>query len=95
MTDRQRLLAAMRYERVDRAPCRDFGAWPETLARWKREGYDPDADLPFQTDRWDWQSGWFFPHPPFERRVVEENGETVLYVNHEGILMRRLCASLK
>ena len=77
----------MRYESVDRVPYRQFGGWPETIDRWKREGYHP-ADPPFQADRWEWQGGWFFPNPPFEREVVEEDEQTVLYVNHEGILMR-------
>ncbi|MDP7131479.1 MAG: uroporphyrinogen decarboxylase family protein, partial [Planctomycetota bacterium] len=34
--------------------------------------------------------GWFFPNPPFEREVVEEDAETILYINKEGILMREL-----
>ncbi|MBL7202308.1 MAG: hypothetical protein ISS56_19380 [Anaerolineae bacterium] len=87
MTARERFLAAMRYEPADRKPYRLFGAWPETIDRWQREGYDPAVVL-FQTDRWEWCSGWFFPNPPFERTVVEENERTILYVNHEGILMR-------
>lgn len=33
---------------------------------------------------------WFFPHPPFERRVIEEDDRHVLFVNEEGILMREL-----
>ena len=87
MTPRERFLATMRYEPVDWAPCREFGAWPETIERWKGEGYDPDHP-PFETDRWEWLGGWFQPNPPFERKVIEENEETILYINHEGILMR-------
>jgi uroporphyrinogen decarboxylase len=87
MNDRERLLRTLRYESVDRVPYRWFGAWPETVDRWRREGYDPD-NPPFQLDRWDWHGGWFFPHPPFAHQVVEEDAETVLYINHEGILMR-------
>jgi len=87
MTPRERFLATMRYKPVDRAPFREFGAWPETIERWKTEGYDPDHP-PFETDRWEWQGGWFHPNPPFEHKVIEENEETILYINHEGILMR-------
>jgi uroporphyrinogen decarboxylase len=43
---------------------------------------------PRPIDRWHWEGGWFFPNPPFERTVIEEDERTVLYVNHEGILMR-------
>jgi len=87
MNDRERLLRTLRYQSVDRVPYRWFGAWPETLDRWQREGYDPQKP-PFQLDRWDWHGGWFFPNPPFARQVIEEDAETILYVNHEGILMR-------
>ena len=87
MTPRARLLATLRCEAVDRAPFRGFGAWPETVARWKTEGYDPDRP-PFCFDAWAWHGHWFHPNPPFERRVVKDEGETVLFVNHEGILMR-------
>lgn len=86
MTDRERFLRTMRYQEVDRAPYRNFGAWPETIERWRREGYDP-AKPPFQLDRWE-KVNWFLPHPPFEREVVEQDDATVVYVNHEGILMR-------
>jgi hypothetical protein len=84
---RQRLLRTMRYESVDRATYRGAGAWPETLDLWRAHGHDPAARS-FPEDRWDWQSGWFFPNPPFAREVVEEDERTVLYTNHEGILMR-------
>ena len=32
--------------------------------------------------------GGFSRNPPFERQVLEEDNRTVLYINHEGILMR-------
>jgi uroporphyrinogen decarboxylase len=89
MTDRERFLNVMGYRPVDRCV---YGVWthgwPETVERWKREGYDPSREPLFDTDRWDWQGGWFFPTPPFERKVVSEDEGTILYVNHEGILMR-------
>ena len=87
MNERERFLATLRYESVDRAPYREFGAWPETRERWEKEGYDPD-NPPFRQDHWEHFGGWFFPNPPFERKVIEETDNTVLYVNHEGILMR-------
>ena len=27
-------------------------------------------------DRWTWEGGWFFPNPPFERKVLEETADT-------------------
>ena len=90
MTDRERFLAVMKYEPVDHVPYGvHMGAWPETIERWKTEGYRPESEPLFpDRDRWEWLGGWFFPNPPFERQVIEETASTITYVNHEGILMR-------
>jgi uroporphyrinogen decarboxylase len=90
MTSRERLLAVLNYQPVDRAPFGvHMGAWPETIERWKTEGYRAEDEPLFaDRDRWEWQGGWFFPNPPFERKVIEEDDRTITYVNHEGILMR-------
>jgi len=89
MTHRERFLNVLNYRPVDRGI---YGvwvwAWPETRQRWISEGYDPKREPYFRVDTWSWQSGWFRPNPPFERKVVEEDDKTVLYINHEGILMR-------
>ena len=89
MNDLERFHACMRYEAVDRAPFWYGGAWPETLARWTAEGYDPETfDLQMGADRRNVFSKWFFPHPPFAHQVLEEDAQHILYINHEGILMR-------
>lgn len=88
MTNRERFLNVMNYKPVDRCVYTGAAAWPETIERWKTEGYDPSKEPLFGTDHWEWQGGWFFPNPPFERKVIEEDERTVLYINHEGILMR-------
>ena len=80
----------MYAEATDRCCYKGPGSWPETMDRWKREGMDaPDAPV-FQTDPMLWAGGWFFPNPPFERSVIEETDSTVVFVNHEGIVMREL-----
>jgi hypothetical protein len=89
MTDRERFHACMRYEPVDRAPHWTWGGWPETVERWKQEGYDPQTmDTAQGADRCHWIGHWFFPNPPFAHQVLEEDDAHILYVNHEGILMR-------
>jgi len=90
MTDRDRFLATMHYRPVDRVPYGvHVGPWPETVERWKSEGYRPEDEPLFpDRDRWEWHGGWFFPNPPFERKVIEEDDRTITYINHEGILMR-------
>lgn len=87
MTSRERFLATMNYGARDRAPLREFGAWPETIQRWLQEGYDPQM-TDFGLDPWVFYSGWFFPAPPFEHRVLEEDEVYVTYVDAQGIVMR-------
>ena len=88
MTEYERFHACMAYEPMDRTPFWDWGGWPETFERWKTEGFDPDSYDPASiADRRNSFGGWFFPDPPFERKVVSEDDSHVTYVNHEGILL--------
>ena len=41
MNNRERFLAVMHYEPVDRIPCCAYGYWPETIDRWESEGHLP------------------------------------------------------
>lgn len=89
MNDRERFLNVMNYKPVDHGVYgAGVAAWPETLERWKTEGYDPAVEPLFKTDHWGIIGHWFFPNPPFEHKVIEEDDRTILYINHEGILMR-------
>jgi uroporphyrinogen decarboxylase len=90
MNELERFHACMNYQPVDRAPFWIWGPWPETAERWRAEGYDPDCPPDDGDDKRLWEGQWFFPCPPFEHTVIEEDEEHVLYVNHEGILMREL-----
>lgn len=91
MTDLERFRNLFSYEKVDR--CVYWGApaaWAETIERWKNEGYDPSKPfpLPHPEDRRIVHSLWFFPYPPFERKIIAEDEETITYINHEGIILR-------
>jgi len=90
MTDRERFYGVMDYKKVDRCVYRlGMGPWPETIERWKKEGFDSDGSTQFPPqDRWDWYAGWFYPYPPFEKKVIAEDESTVIYINHEGITMK-------
>jgi uroporphyrinogen decarboxylase len=88
MTDLERFRACMAYQPVDRAPFWDWGAWPETLERWQREGLDPARHPGAVADRRQWVGHWFFPHPPFEPKVLSEDERHRVVVNHEGIVLR-------
>lgn len=89
MTYLERFLACMEYKPVDHTPFWNWGGWPETVDRWRREGYDPNVYEPDTiTDHRNWFGGWFVPNPPFEHKVVEATDEHIVYINHEGILMK-------
>jgi uroporphyrinogen decarboxylase len=89
MNARQRFLATMRYEPVDRPVLWEWGPWEATVRRWRQEGgfegqppeyrdCDPREGVGVDT-------GFV---PGFERRVVEDDGRTILYVNEKGQLLR-------
>ncbi len=86
-----RFQACMAYQAVDHAPFWNWGGWPETVERWQNEGYAPEHNEPADIcDQRLWFGGWFFPNPPFEHKLIEDNVDNVVYVNHEGILMREM-----
>jgi len=88
MTDLERFHACMEYQPVDRTPFWDWGGWPETIERWKREGFDPAHPQHVASDPRLAVGHWFFPNPPFEHKVLAEDAFHRVYVNPEGILMR-------
>lgn len=90
MTDRERFSATMRYGARDRAPFHEFPwpGWPETYDRWAKEGGYNLASTDFGCDRWVIDYQWFFPTPPFERTVVEEDDDYVTYVDPQGIVQK-------
>ena len=91
MTDLERFHACMEYQPVDHVPFWDWGAWPETIQRWMGEGYQPGINDPAQiADQRHWFGHWFFPHPPFEYRVIDEDDRHIIYINHEGLLMKEM-----
>ena len=59
MTDRQRFVAQMHYQPVDRCPIWDFGLLDPTREEWYRQGLPHDADSDEQ-DR----VAWFRNPPP-------------------------------
>lgn len=89
MNSRERFLSTMSYGPVDRCIYgAGVGGWPETIERWKSEGFDPANPPRFPTDRWAQYNQWFYPAPAFEHRVIEEDERTVLHIGRDGILLR-------
>ena len=95
MNDRERFVACLLGEPVDRPPYWLFwGPWPTTLARWKREGLPEDVAnhrAQFQPD----QSPLSVPVncgpcPRIERKVISENDESIVFTDSWGIMRRDL-----
>jgi uroporphyrinogen decarboxylase len=91
LTEPERYRACMDYQPVDFVPFWSWGAWEETKERWTKEGYDRDKNNPEEMAcRRRQIHDWFFPYPKFVYKVIEEDDTHIIYVNHEGILMKEL-----
>lgn len=99
MTSRERFLGTLSFQPVDAPWFRGYAfVWPETESLWREQGYEGPVlgwhgeGLPERLglDELLRVDPWYGPVPEFELKVIEENEETRLYVNHEGILMREL-----
>jgi len=88
MTNRERFLACLHFEPVDRAPFWDFGYWTETPRLWRTQGlpdtvtdleaffgFDPTRSVPLRSG----------PIPLFEEKVLEEDEDTRIIVDAAGI----------
>jgi hypothetical protein len=98
MTPRERFLAVMEYQPVDRVPNHEVGVWTQTADRWQEEGLDI-YDL-----HWDWFTGEerynmdpreyipvnFGMVPQFDEEILEENERYVIKRNGIGIVTRAL-----
>ena len=97
MTSRQRFLRTLNWQNVDLPWSRGFsGVWPETAEVWKKQSC-PETEPGWRGDGLPQRFGldellsvdpWYGPVPEFEYRVIEEDEDKKLYINHEGILMR-------
>jgi len=101
MTFRERVLRTMRFDKPDRVPDFEFGAWIQTLERWQHEGMDGDADNAFESlDRY-FNTDLFqnrgpnlglqfgvFPH--FETKVLKDRGTTLIIQDSDGVICEKL-----
>lgn len=91
MTDRERFNRQMHYQPVDRSFNMEFGYWEENFHQWPifvENGItnNRDADLFFNFDRIHVISGNVWLSPNFGHTVVEENEQTRIIMNEDGLL---------
>ena len=99
MTHRERLLATLRFQPVDRVPDYEFGAWVQTVDRWHREGLPEKFDGVwtaiseyFDTDDYSRGSGLeglnlrLSLYPAFEEKVLEVKGDHIIKQDNTALL---------
>lgn len=89
MTPRDRFLAHMNFEPVDRPPLREWGPWTQTRQRWATEGM-PEAGPPqfAECDAWHDLGVDFGPWPRFEETVTCQDEDSVTHYTYKGVLVR-------
>jgi uroporphyrinogen decarboxylase len=103
MNARERFLATLNFEKVDR-PFRweTPAVWPATIKRWHKEGLPQDIDCNnitnsriyayFEMDRLEWLpfGSWITEpyYPEFEYRVLREEGENIVIRDVDGIIKK-------
>jgi uroporphyrinogen-III decarboxylase len=93
MNDRERFLATMHFEPVDRIPLWDFGYWAETLPEWRKQGMPGDVhpDAFFHRDRqWERVGVSVGMCPPFEEEVLEEDADKQLMIDSDGVKLLKM-----
>ncbi|HOK80543.1 MAG TPA: uroporphyrinogen decarboxylase family protein [bacterium] len=98
MNSRERFVRCNLFKDVDHAPFVEIAAWPQTIARWLKEGLPADVDSCFYLngneffgfERWE-----FIPLrtdliPMFEYEVLEENERIIVYRGYDGVVHKAL-----
>lgn len=98
MNERERFIACMEYEPVDRVPNHELGVWAQTIPNWLAQGM-PEGELRFNWfgsepylgfDRREFISINFEMIPLFEREVLEETERYEVIRNGLGIVTKAL-----
>ncbi len=93
MNNRERYIRTMRYEPVDRRPLHLVGYWPDTLARWHREGLSADitdvhAYLGIDSLQTVNVTGTAGLYPHYETKTLRENEEFRIHLDSYGRTVR-------
>jgi len=92
MNNRERFLRVMRCQEVDHPPFLGEGPWPDTLARWKKEGYPEgvsyDDFFGVETLKSDYAGLDTNVFPHFEQKVISETETEVIAIDAYGRKVR-------
>jgi len=104
LSNRERWLYTLRYKPVDRVPDCEFATWEQTIARWSHEGMDTrtlvgmGGETEFLVYYFGLDSENDGPGldinvgllPAFERVVLEDRGQKVLFQDEDGAISEQL-----
>ena len=89
MNYRERFIATMRYEPVDRPILWEWGPWNATIRRWQKEGgFEGNPPEYLECDHRESAGVYTGFVPGFERQIIKDDGRTVTYINEKGQLLR-------
>ncbi|MGQ9733207.1 MAG: uroporphyrinogen decarboxylase family protein [Candidatus Zipacnadales bacterium] len=88
MNDRERFLACMNYQPVDRTPWWELWYWRETIERWQDEGMPADVHLEqyFGVDRRDGVGVNLGLVPAFRVETLEDTPDYRIYRDGNGVI---------
>lgn len=106
MTHRERFLATLHYQPIDRLPLYDFNYWDETIPAWHEQGlpnkynrgnahqyFGLDASLGGGNQPWHW--GWSCGlMPGFERHILKEEGDIQTVMQSDGVIVQQSKSSV-
>ena len=87
MTHRERVQAALAFERPDALPCHE-SPWEQTLAAWRTQGMPAGVVL---EDHFGFDLAFMYldTSPRFEQRIIERDGGTITYADRYGYTIRK------
>ena len=92
MNNRERFLRAMRCQEMDHPPFLGEGPWPDTLARWRKEGYPEgvsyDDFFGVKTLAFDYAGPDTNIFPHFEQKVLSETATETIKIDAYGRKVR-------
>jgi hypothetical protein len=103
MTARDRFMALLDFQSLDRIPQMDFGYWEETVDAWHEQGLPTEIITAQQVeDYFGLDRGFEYTvfhsyhtpgtarglFPPFQRTVLEDEGDKVIVRDEEGVILR-------
>ncbi len=91
MTPRERFVASLTFQPVDRCFVKSDSPMPRTRKRWEKEGLpegvEPSVHLGM--DAREYVKVYMECYPGFEERVISEDSEYVVKTNSEGIVLKQ------